>query len=484
MVAGLTLVAFGVRWACVHQSLFGDELIFWNIVHHRPLHDVVSVVRETEKTPPLGFVLSWVTARGGDAASLVRLPSVLAGVATVPLLVALGRRTIGGAAGLVAAAWFALSPFEIFYGTESRSYALATGFVVLSTLSLLTALDTGRRRQWALYVVAATGAVYSHYISALVLIPLAAWALWTHRPRWREQLLAHGLVVAAFAAWIPSFLVQARHSGAEANRIAGLSPFTFGNVMEVAAKPLIGHPYAGFQRIPGAVPLVALGVLLAGLLIARAVFRNQRAPAHALTKPRRSSRGVLLALLAVAPAAIVIAYSAQPHRSFLLSRNASVGVPFALLLIGGVLTGFRRRIAVTASAAALAAVAVGAVQMVQPEFQRPDTRGAARFVDARATPRADVVDGLLSTNLTPYLRLPHRFYSPSAFGAARWAAAVRARRPIVLVFPNFEVLERSLDKPLPLAPSYRLMARQVSPGVPAGIDARVYVPRPADAGVP
>jgi uncharacterized membrane protein len=65
----------------------------------------------------LGFVLSWVPARLSDTPELVRLPSLVSSVATVPLIYMLGVRTLGRSAAVVAAAWFALSPFEIFYGT-------------------------------------------------------------------------------------------------------------------------------------------------------------------------------------------------------------------------------------------------------------------------------------------------------------------------------------------------------------------------------
>jgi hypothetical protein len=41
------------------------------------------------------------------------------------------------------------------------------------------------------HVVAATAAVYSHYIAALVLVPQAAWALWTHRESARGAACAH-----------------------------------------------------------------------------------------------------------------------------------------------------------------------------------------------------------------------------------------------------------------------------------------------------
>ena len=89
------------------------------------------------------------------------MPSLLAGVATVPLVYVLGARTVGRAAGLAGAALLALSPFAIFYASEARAYALMTLIVVLSTLALLRALETNERRWWAAFALLQAAAMYS-----------------------------------------------------------------------------------------------------------------------------------------------------------------------------------------------------------------------------------------------------------------------------------------------------------------------------------
>ena len=86
VVAALAALALGLRLACVGQSLFGDELFLYVDVHGHSLGQVFSLVHDTEKTPPLGFVLGWLFARGGSATELVRVPSLVASVATVPLI--------------------------------------------------------------------------------------------------------------------------------------------------------------------------------------------------------------------------------------------------------------------------------------------------------------------------------------------------------------------------------------------------------------
>jgi hypothetical protein len=479
VVAALAALALGLRLACVGQSLFGDELFLYVDVHGRSLGQLFSLVHDTEKTPPLGFVLGWLFARGGSATELVRVPSLVASVATVPLIYLLGSRTVGRGAGVVAAAWFAISPFEIFYGTEDRGYALVAALVVLSTLSLLAALEERRLRWWVLYGFAAAAAVYTHYTAALTLVPQAAWALWTHRESAREQLVANGLVVLAFLPWLPSFLVQIRHSGKEALFLSQVVPLTASRVAKISGQSLVGHPFLSLSQLPGRGTLAILAAVVVVLLSALGygLWRGTRR-----FRPTLSTRRGLVVLLALAPLVGLVLYSARPHVSFLLARNLSVAVPYALLLFGWLLTWPRPCVAAALSVAALAAVALGTVKVLSPDYQRPDARDAARYIDARAAPTTPVIDWevLCSDNCPParatqlYLERPHRIYMREE-ALSGWAAATRAHVPVVITGPAPILL--ILAPPPRYAPRYRLAAQHTSRGAPYEIVTREFVPR-------
>jgi uncharacterized membrane protein len=224
VVGGLTAIAFVLRLLLVRDSLLGDELIMFDIVHDRGLGTVLQIVHDTEKTPPLGFVLAWASAQIGDPTLWIRLPSLLAGTALVPLTYLLGRETVGRTAGIVAAAIVAVQPYGMFYGTEARAYALVALLACLSTFSLLRALATNRRGWWLAYGLAVVATAYTHYIAIFVLAAQTVWAFWVHRERLRELLIVHGLILLAYLPWLPSYLVQQRHSADEAHRIADLAP--------------------------------------------------------------------------------------------------------------------------------------------------------------------------------------------------------------------------------------------------------------------
>ncbi len=108
------------------QSLFGDE--FWTYVGatRHDLSGVLDWVRsDQEITPPLVTILSWASVKLGDPTVMVRLPSMLAGIALIPVLFELGRRTFGPRVGLIAALLATLNPYLIWYSVEARAYSLA-----------------------------------------------------------------------------------------------------------------------------------------------------------------------------------------------------------------------------------------------------------------------------------------------------------------------------------------------------------------------
>ena len=66
VVAVLTVAGAALRFATSGQSLFGDELSTYFIVSNNGLGGTIATVHdEIEITPPLSFVLSWLTTRTG-----------------------------------------------------------------------------------------------------------------------------------------------------------------------------------------------------------------------------------------------------------------------------------------------------------------------------------------------------------------------------------------------------------------------------------
>ena len=86
-VAALTVVGLVLRVELFGESLLADELSTRWIVSTNGLAGVWSTVHtDAEITPPLFFVLSWFGDQLYDAPEMVRLPSLVAGLASIPLI--------------------------------------------------------------------------------------------------------------------------------------------------------------------------------------------------------------------------------------------------------------------------------------------------------------------------------------------------------------------------------------------------------------
>lgn len=407
-VAGLTLLAVLLRALAIGQSVWGDELFLYEIVQERGIRDALSVVRETESTPPLYFVLAWIAARIGEHDFLwIRIPSLLFSVATVPLVYALGARTVGHTAALIAAALFAIGPFDIFYGTEGRGYAAVAFFCAASTLSLLELVRTGRR-QWAVALAVTTAAAaYTHYVVAFVLAAQFVWALAVHREHARAVLGAYLGAALLYLPWLPGALQQFEDN--TSSRVAALrGPAA---MAEGVAKLWFGHPFAGLAEVPGrlAVAAIAAGLLAAAVLGVRAAHERGTGP----------SRGTVLVVLLAAATPVGALLYQLTDSSIFLPRYLSPSVPAGALAIGALLVAPRRPLAVgAATLAVLGGVAAGTVRALGPDGRRPAYRAIAAHLDRVAPAAAPVVELSLFTG-PPSRHLGYLFEQPHAFFADR-----------------------------------------------------------------
>jgi mannosyltransferase len=219
VVVALTAIALALRFSQVHQSLLGDEVFTYQDIHGRSFGAVLTTVHTGgENSPPLFFLLAWLTSKVGDPTVWIRLPSIVLGAATVPLVYALGRQTVGRLAGLVGAAFFAIDPFTVYYGSEARPYATMTFFVALSTFALLHAVRTRQLPWWTLYVLAAAAAAYTHYTSVFVLVVQGGWSIWRCRDRLRQPLIAYAVAAILYLPGSPTCAARNWASSARCTR--------------------------------------------------------------------------------------------------------------------------------------------------------------------------------------------------------------------------------------------------------------------------
>lgn len=156
--------------------------------------------------PPLYYLLlrAWLTCAGGSEFAL-RLPSAIAGVLTVALLVRAGRKWLGGRAARWAALLLALNPFHVWHSREARMYALL-GLLALATLmAFARALRSRAAAAWAALVASSAAAFLSHYFALYLPLIEFAFLLVTfrrHRRALARWAVAQALAVLPLAAWL------------------------------------------------------------------------------------------------------------------------------------------------------------------------------------------------------------------------------------------------------------------------------------------
>ncbi|HJU17301.1 MAG TPA: glycosyltransferase family 39 protein, partial [Stellaceae bacterium] len=204
------------------------------------LDEITSLYRATKSLPDLArdavhnrhypsyFILLWLVARLGDSQFLLRLPSALCGALAAALAAVIGRKAAGPKSGAAAGLLMALSPFEVQFGQEARSYTLTSALILIALLGLLTLArapaaaalpwrqEGTPRGAWLAYGLgtAAALSVLNVAIAWLAVANIAAIAIaWRAGPStgsggWRAFLRRWGLTQAAvLALWAPSLIL-------------------------------------------------------------------------------------------------------------------------------------------------------------------------------------------------------------------------------------------------------------------------------------
>jgi len=380
-LALITLIGLLLRLPAIGDSLFGDELSTFYVVHGHGLREAMAIVRgPQEATPPLYFGVAWLFSQLGDSLDLLRVPSLLVGVATIPLTYLLGTRTVGRGPGLVAAALVAVSPLMIFYSDEARAYALEAFLVLCSTLALIAALRTSTWWRWGLYAVLIALAMYSHYTAVFVLAVQTGWALIVWKDRRREIILSLVAAAILFVPWLSGYRADSDAPGAMITDF--FAPFD-GKVFVVFSSHWVFSALSAVKlsSLPGIPAVVAFCLGIAIGLVDRAV--------RGMSRPNRNQ--TLIILLAIA-APVGAGFYSLVGPSVFLPRNLIASWPGFALAVGMIVWSARPRLRLIAVVLVVGAMTVGGVRTMAHDQRRPDYNRIVSFLVAHGRSGDSVVD--------------------------------------------------------------------------------------------
>ncbi|MET0421080.1 MAG: glycosyltransferase family 39 protein [Acidimicrobiia bacterium] len=139
-----------------------------------------------------------------------RIWVMILGLACLPLIYLIGRRTVGEVAAFVATGIWAIAPLALQYGTVTRTDTAGLLFALLTILWCMRALDRPTIGRFALCGVAAGFAVSSRYFLATLAIMITlTWCLARARSRtpFLALVAAGGATIGTFALTTPFFFL-------------------------------------------------------------------------------------------------------------------------------------------------------------------------------------------------------------------------------------------------------------------------------------
>jgi hypothetical protein len=396
-------VVLGIAARIAHfgDSLLGDELSTLYIVQDHGPHAVYDLVKSNaEISPPLYFGLAWLSTQIGSAAELIRLPALIAGLASIPLAYLLARRLFGSLAGLVAAGVMALNPFMVFYATDGRPYTVAIALLLASTLTMLIAAERNKVTWWAAYAALVALAMYAHYTAAFILGAQLLWLLWA-RPQARvAALVATAAAALAYLPWVPGAIDDSNSPTVDI--LSALQGNGIGLKIDAIGTWAFGYPFNATSHLPGTIPLwigIAAVVLLAVGAGVRLAPRLRDGGRSSLRSPENEAFVLAIAIAVATPvceATLLLAGGTD----LLGARNLNTASGGFAILIGGMAATAAPAIATAGVAALIGVFAIGTVKSLDPTNSTVDFRGAANFIDDEAT-AGDVVVDMYSTQLSP-----------------------------------------------------------------------------------
>lgn len=359
-LALLVLVAALLRlYGLETPSLWWDEMLV-PLNAATPVDDILLRAKVEDFHPPTFYLLIKFVLLAGSSDVLLRLPSVLAGLATLPLLYVLAAPRVGRGAALCAVALMAVNGAMLLYSRQVRPYILIIFFSLLGAELLLRWVERPRTKLTAGLVAATCGYVCLHYLSILVLAVQGSFAaaavLGRPAPRpWKQlALYAGGCGLGVGATWYffhssPSTLTQ--------GSVAATALLALDRLTQVFCG-YGGNPWAR----GGLVVLTAAGTAL--------VWRRDR-------------RLALLALATIlGPAAVL---SLARYNSYFNAWHVSYATPFLCLLAGACLSAAfgQRRLG---GAAALAATAAAVMLLGHDRYYAPHSHTGHYKEQARQLP--------------------------------------------------------------------------------------------------
>ena len=167
---------------------------------------VKNLAKEDSKHVPLYFIILrlWIDYFGNSIA-IIRSLSAVISLITIPCMYWLCLELFDSLlAGAIGAALIAISPFFLLYAQEARPYSLWTATILISSCFLLRAIRLKSKFNWVLYALSIVFSLYTHTLSALVVMSHSIYVLISQKFRFNKVLITYlATTLAVFILFLP-----------------------------------------------------------------------------------------------------------------------------------------------------------------------------------------------------------------------------------------------------------------------------------------
>jgi len=209
VVVAILVAGFAVRMYKIDtEGLWFDEYSSYVFLDAPSLGKFLNLERTLDAAMvPVYFIAEYFWARlVGDSVLAMRLLSMLAGMTTIFVVYLLGRRMYGHWTGCVAALAVAFSKPLIYQSQEIRMYSFFLLLAAVSSYGFVNAVDSGKKRWWALNCAANALMVSTHLFGALLVATQFAFLLFTRPRSFRLLAIWTGIHAAAESIALGWFL--------------------------------------------------------------------------------------------------------------------------------------------------------------------------------------------------------------------------------------------------------------------------------------
>ena len=183
----LLLVALGVRlYKIESESVWFDECVTYLALekHLSPMGFFRAEAYYDPATVPVYFGSAYIWYNLGFTSIIgMRVLSLIAGMTTIVVMYAFGRRLFGHIGGMTVALCMTAAKLQIYMSQEIRNYTFTLLFASIAMYALHEAVTTNRKHWWVINVLANGLLCLTHFVAGLLLFAQGVYLIAT---QWRR----------------------------------------------------------------------------------------------------------------------------------------------------------------------------------------------------------------------------------------------------------------------------------------------------------